>query len=176
MPSARQSPSPNRGPAAAAGNRRALIDAARELFAEEGFSVAFSAIAKRAGVGQASLYRHFESKERLALAVFDKNLADLEADPSLTLHDFLMRIAAQARMSASVLEAHALDPELAAPLQERLRGVITRILETELATERADPSVTVDDVVTATSMVAFHTAFAGDGDAAVALVERALTR
>lgn len=175
MPSPHQSPPNNRGPAAAAENRRALIDAARELFAEDGYSVPFSAVAKRAGVGQASLYRHFGSKEKLALAVFDENLAELEAD-DLTLHQFLAHIAAQARMSASVLEAHALDPIAAEPLQARLRGVITRVLTREQAADRVDPSVTADEIETATSMIAFHTAFAGDGEAAIALVERALAR
>lgn len=170
MPESRSNP----GPAAAPANRRALIDAARELFAEEGFQVAFSAIAKRAGVGQATLYRHFENKERLALAVFEENLAGLEQDRDLTLRAFLERIAAQARMSASILEAHALDPDLAAPLQQRLLGVIERILDAERDAGRLDPSVTAAEVATAVSMVAFHTAFAHDGAAAIALVERAL--
>ncbi|CAL8973664.1 hypothetical protein TESS_TESS_00475 [Tessaracoccus sp. O5.2] len=69
----------NRGPAAAADNRRAVLAAARELFAERGYHVPLQAIARRAGVGQGVLYRHFHSRIDLALAVFEDNLMRLEA-------------------------------------------------------------------------------------------------
>ncbi len=71
---------PNRGRAAGPENRRALIVAAREIYATEGPSAPFSAIAKRAGVGQGSLYRHFPDRISLAVAVFEDNIADLEVE------------------------------------------------------------------------------------------------
>ncbi|MGO1628191.1 helix-turn-helix domain-containing protein, partial [Microbacterium sp.] len=71
---AEERPRKNRGPAAAAENRRALIAAARAVFADGGFAVPFSAIARRAGVGQGSLYRHFPTKIALAAAVFDDDI------------------------------------------------------------------------------------------------------
>ncbi|BDZ54697.1 hypothetical protein GCM10025870_17700 [Agromyces marinus] len=70
---------PNRGPSAGPGNRLALIAAAREIFATDGLGAPFSAIAKRAGVGQGSLYRHFPDRLSLAVAVFDENIDELEA-------------------------------------------------------------------------------------------------
>lgn len=69
----------NRGPAAAAENRAALLASARRLFAEHGYRVPLSAIAKDAGVGQGSLYRHFPTRLDLALAIFEQNFAELEA-------------------------------------------------------------------------------------------------
>ncbi|QDB78010.1 TetR/AcrR family transcriptional regulator [Georgenia sp. 311] len=69
----------NRGPAAAADNRRALLRAARELFADKGYNVPLSAIAREAGVGQGVLYRHFPSRLDLAFAVFEENFAELTA-------------------------------------------------------------------------------------------------
>ena len=42
-------------------NREAILDAARELFADSA-DVAMSKIAKRAGVGQATLYRNFANR------------------------------------------------------------------------------------------------------------------
>ena len=69
---------PNRGPAAAAENRRAILASARILFAESGYGVPLQAIAKHAGVGQGVLYRHFPSRLDLASAVFDENLRELE--------------------------------------------------------------------------------------------------
>lgn len=69
----------NRGPAAAAANRRAILDAARRLFAERGYRTPLNAIARAAGVGQGVLYRHFPTRLDLAFAVFEENFAELEA-------------------------------------------------------------------------------------------------
>ncbi|MBN8882325.1 MAG: helix-turn-helix transcriptional regulator [Salana multivorans] len=71
-------PTANRGPAAAAANRAAILAAAQRLFASEGFLVPLSAIAREAGVGQGVLYRHFRGRTDLADAVFEDNLVALE--------------------------------------------------------------------------------------------------
>lgn len=67
----------NRGPAAAEANRAALVDAAEQLFAEQGYDVALSAVARAAGVGQGSLYRHFPTREGLAAAVVSRSMERL---------------------------------------------------------------------------------------------------
>lgn len=69
----------NRGPAAAAANRQAILTAARQLFAEQGFRVPLSSIGRAAGVSQGVLYRHFRGRLDLAIAVFEDNLRELEA-------------------------------------------------------------------------------------------------
>lgn len=71
-------PRRNRGPAAAAGNRAALLAAGREQFAAHGYDVPLSAVARAAGVSQGVLYRHFPSRVALALAVFSDNMDELE--------------------------------------------------------------------------------------------------
>lgn len=68
----------NRGPAAAAQNRAAIVKAARLLFAEHGYRVPLSAIARAAGVGQGVLYRHFPDRIGLARHVFEDNFRALE--------------------------------------------------------------------------------------------------
>jgi TetR/AcrR family transcriptional regulator, repressor of fatR-cypB operon len=51
--------------------RVAIIEAARDLFAERGFhGTAVPLIADRAGVGAGTIYRHFESKENLVNVVY----------------------------------------------------------------------------------------------------------
>lgn len=50
-------------------NRRALLDAARSVFLEEGPSVALDRIAKRAGVGIGTLYRRFPDRDALLVGV-----------------------------------------------------------------------------------------------------------
>jgi AcrR family transcriptional regulator len=46
-------------------NRERILRAAREVFSEEGAGVQIEAIARRAGVGVGTLYRHFPTKEAL---------------------------------------------------------------------------------------------------------------
>ncbi|MFD0020663.1 TetR family transcriptional regulator [Streptomyces sp. NPDC058382] len=68
----------NDGPKAAARNRAALVTAAREVFAEEGLEAPLSAIARRAGVGQGVLYRHFPDRTAVATAVLEENVRQVE--------------------------------------------------------------------------------------------------
>lgn len=70
-------PAANRGRAAAPDNRAALVASARRLFFSQGYGVALSAIAKDAGVGQGTLYRHFPSREALAQAVVAGTMDEL---------------------------------------------------------------------------------------------------
>jgi AcrR family transcriptional regulator len=51
--------------AEAARNDRRLLDAAREVFATQGFDAPVSAVARRAGLGMGSLYRRYGSKTEL---------------------------------------------------------------------------------------------------------------
>jgi AcrR family transcriptional regulator len=54
-------------------NRVALLDAAREVFAEKGLEAPLEEIARRAGVGIATLYRRFPTRGQLvAAALVDK--------------------------------------------------------------------------------------------------------
>lgn len=58
---------------AAAQNRAAIVDAARQLFAENPL-VPLNDIAKRAGVGPGTLYRHFPAREDLILAAYQRDI------------------------------------------------------------------------------------------------------
>ncbi|MFD3307210.1 TetR family transcriptional regulator [Streptomyces sp. NPDC058694] len=68
----------NDGPKAAARNRTALVAAAREIYAEHGLDAPLSAIARRAGVGQGVLYRHFPDRDAVAGAVLEENVRQIE--------------------------------------------------------------------------------------------------
>jgi AcrR family transcriptional regulator len=54
-----------------------LLDAAREAVDERGFDASLDDIAKRAGVGSGTLYRHFPSRMALMEAVFISRIEDL---------------------------------------------------------------------------------------------------
>ena len=59
--------------------RRALLDAAREVFAGQGFSEASIAdVVERAGSSVGSLYHHFGGKSELFLALWEEHQAALE--------------------------------------------------------------------------------------------------
>lgn len=51
-------------------NRQRIVEAAAMLYAEVGPDVSFNAIAQRAGIGNATLYRHFASHDELRQAVY----------------------------------------------------------------------------------------------------------
>ena len=79
-------------------NREAILEAARELFAEKGLAAEIREIADRAGVGVGSLYRHFESREGLIKAVMQAAAEDLvqrlrdaaeERDPKAALRGMI---------------------------------------------------------------------------------------
>lgn len=53
-------------------NRERLIQAAREVFAARGFDASMDDIARHAGLGVGTAYRHFANKYQLANAIFDK--------------------------------------------------------------------------------------------------------
>ncbi|WP_200308934.1 TetR/AcrR family transcriptional regulator [Streptomyces adelaidensis] len=60
-------------------NWELLVAAAHEVFTEQGLEAPLDVIARRAGVGNATLYRHFPSRAALIDAVFHDQLADTMA-------------------------------------------------------------------------------------------------
>lgn len=60
-------------------NVDALLSAAKEEFAEHGVDVPVRSIAARAGVGTATLYRHFPLRSDLIAAVFRREIDDVTA-------------------------------------------------------------------------------------------------
>ncbi|MFG2138764.1 TetR/AcrR family transcriptional regulator [Streptomyces sp. NPDC048650] len=98
-------------------NRALVLQAARSAFEEQGLGVPLGEIARRAGVGAGTVYRHFPSKEALFRAsVVDRiqlftdtarDLADVE-DPGGVFFRFLasvVRLAAQNQALCDALEA-----------------------------------------------------------------------
>lgn len=61
----------------AARNRQAIIGAARAVYAQRGLDTPFDDIAQAAGVGNATLYRHFPSRCALVGAVFAETLRQI---------------------------------------------------------------------------------------------------
>jgi AcrR family transcriptional regulator len=149
---------PNRGPSAAAENRAALVAAARELFATDGYDAPLTSIARTAGVGQGSLYRHFPDRTSLALAVFEEGVKELEAlaaEPGTTLDDMLALITEQTIASTvfiGMVSAPA-DPRIA-DVRDRVAELLRGLLVQAREAGRIRGYVTTDDVLTAVGMIA----------------------
>lgn len=59
-------------------NRVAILTAARQVFAEQGLRAPLEEIARRAGVGIATLYRRFPTRERLVAAALIEKITQFE--------------------------------------------------------------------------------------------------
>lgn len=133
--------------------------AALEVFAEGGIAAPLSAVAKRAGVGQGSLYRHFPDRVSLAVAAFEDNVAALEAlaaEPACALDDLLAVITRQIIDSVAFVDLvtpNTDDPRLVA-IAERVKAVLAGALRQARRAEKVSESVTADEIMLAVGMVA----------------------
>lgn len=59
-------------------NRERLIEAARVVFREQGYDASLDEVAKRAGVGPGTLYRHFATRENLVDAIMQSWVEQVE--------------------------------------------------------------------------------------------------
>ena len=81
-----------------------IVEVAREVFREQGYDASLDEVAKRAGVGPGTLYRHFPRRENLLDAVMqswvdkvtattDKALAHEGSDRDVLVHWFAQYVA-----------------------------------------------------------------------------------
>jgi AcrR family transcriptional regulator len=175
--------SPTRPPARrrdAEENRARIVAAAREVFASAGFDAPLDAIARRAGVGRATLYRNFPDRFALGAAIFDHNLTALEAlarEHRGRPDTFMTLLSA---MIDQQIEAHALVPALltgpSAPDLQALVRRVTRLLSAPLQRARAAGAVRRDlSIADVLSVLAMVSAVATD-DASVGSRRRRVMR
>lgn len=71
----------------AARNRQHIVTVARAAFTDEGLELPVRKIAQRAGLGVATVYRHFPSRSELVAAVLGEHVAACRADMRAALTD-----------------------------------------------------------------------------------------
>ncbi|MET9591097.1 helix-turn-helix domain-containing protein [Streptomyces sp. NPDC006516] len=144
-----------------------LLTEARASFAEHGTDASLEDVARRAGVGIGTLYRHFPNREALMNAVFQEALTALLARsreleraerPCTALVEWLGAIVthageyrglAQALMSASGNETSALTP-----CHVPLRQAGARLLARAQSSGSVRADVSVDDLLQLTNAIA----------------------
>lgn len=112
----------------AVSNRAAVLEAARTIFAENGLDAPLDLIAERAGVGRATLYRHFADRSELALAVLEADVEDLgrrtvaQGSEPQTFFWFLDRLAEHMILNAGLADVvrNVRSPDALTPLRQRL--------------------------------------------------------
>jgi len=140
-------------------NRERILDAARALFATAGPDVAMRDVARRAGVGLATVYRRFPTKEALAAeafadqmrcchAIIDAGLAD--PDPWRGLRLVIQRICElntrDKGVTAAVAAAFPTVLDLPAA-RARSLAALAELTRRAKATGRLRADFVVDDVI-----------------------------
>jgi AcrR family transcriptional regulator len=164
-------------------NVQKLLDAAREAFAAEGPNAPLDDIARAAGVGAGTLYRHFPTRLALLEAVYRDNVERLCADgdrlaatepPADALVDWLrafVGIVSQKRGLAAALSDEGHGRQLFADCHAMINATGTQLLDNAKAAGAVRDDVAINDVL---KMVG---AFAAAGEASPegsALSERLL--
>jgi AcrR family transcriptional regulator len=141
-------------------NRDLLLASAVRAFSEKGLDASLDAIAKNAGVGIGTLYRHFPTREALIEAAYRNELAavcDAASDLLASLPPVEAARAWMDRfidyMTAKIGMADALRAVIAsganpyAHSRERLNAVIEQLLSAAAATGEIRSDVKPDDVL-----------------------------
>lgn len=128
-------------------NRARVLEAAREAFATEGLAVPVDEIARRAGVGAGTVYRHFPTKESLFEAVVTDRIEALNtvgreavrsvangSDPGVEFFDFLLDLVSDAGTKMDLADAlvgagidlHQVTQDAAGELHSLLDELLTQ--------------------------------------------------
>jgi AcrR family transcriptional regulator len=142
-------------------NRERLVEIATAAFAAaDGTSVSLEAIAREAGVGIGTLYRHFPSREALVEAVYRTELAEVSASagellehhpPIVALRHWMNRyadfVAAKQGMAESLSAMFASGAVAPGDTRTSILGAVETLLKAGVADGSLRADVAADDVV-----------------------------
>ncbi len=143
-------------------NRERLIDAAKAAFAETGPDVSLEEIARQAGVGIGTLYRHFPTRDAIIEGVYRREVDQLAAAATKLLAEVPPAEALERWLRVSVdylatkkLIVPALNTltrgtsELVAHSGSNLRGALTLLVERAVASGEIRADVRPSDLLQA---------------------------
>src|SRR5882724_8759107 len=143
-------------------NRERLLEAAKAIFSAGGPDASLEAVARRAGVGIGTLYRHFPTREALFEAVYRREVQQLvelaeqlrsEAEPVEALRRWLLSYDELVTTKKGMLAALALavhgSSELYAYSFDRLTKAIDALLDRAVASGEIRADVGPEDLLRA---------------------------
>jgi AcrR family transcriptional regulator len=155
-------------------NRQLLIDAAKAGFSDVGLDVSLEEIARRAGVGIGTLYRHFPTREAVVEAVYRREVEHLaEAVPQLLqastagealhkwMHLFVDYIATKRIIAPSLAAATARTPALYTTSLELITGAISTLVKHAIASGDVRKDIDPSDLLRAMVGVSYGNPDAG---------------
>lgn len=141
-------------------NRERLLEAAKAGFSETGPDVTLDEIARRAGVGIGTLYRHFPTRDAIVEAVYRRDVQQLAAaagglletlSPGEALRAWLRLLVDY--VSAKKVIVAALSPASGGPTAlyaasgASITDAVTMLVERAIAAGDIRPDVTADDLM-----------------------------
>lgn len=171
----RKPAAPARKPRAdSARNRQLLIDAAKAGFSDVGLEVSLEEIARRAGVGIGTLYRHFPTREAVVEAVYRREVEHLaQAVPQLHetaaagealhqwMHLFVDYIATKRIIAPSLAAAAARKSSLHSTSAELITGAIATLVKRAIASGDVRKDIDPSDLLRALIGVSYNNPDAG---------------
>lgn len=143
-------------------NRARILDVALAELTRSA-DAPLTTIARKAGVGQGTLYRHFPTREALIIEVYQhesQQLADRAADlmaelaPDQALRDWMDKLAEYARTKATLAKAISgafLSPGPDNPSYAVVSAAIDQLLQANIEAGLIRPDITADDFILATA-------------------------
>ncbi|WP_231619246.1 TetR/AcrR family transcriptional regulator [Nonomuraea sp. SBT364] len=158
-------------------NADRIVAAAGALIAERGADASLEEIARRAGVGSATLHRHFPARQALLEAVFKDRVEALcakagdllaAADPGEALLAWLRAVGAHAvanrGLGASLMRGGG-DPALGGTCHDLITGAGEKLLVRARAAGAVRPGITIVQLLKLVSAISLATEHDPDGPA-----------
>src|SRR5688572_11943122 len=168
-------PAPRRQRSDAVRNRERVLCAARAALAQHGPDASLEEIARCAGVGIGTLYRHFPTRAALLEAVFRDSLDDLSAQGrglldapcpcdafTVWLHAQLHHATTYRSLAATVMITQLDDPGAGPSPCQQLRLTGAELLDRAQGIGAIRSDVDIDDVLRLVNGVAIVSEEAGD--------------
>ena len=146
-------------------NRDAIVASAARAFAERGPNASLEDIARDAGVGSATLHRHYPTRDALIAAVYRRQIEDLcasagdllachPADEALAewLRRFVSYVLARPGM-ATAIKAAACQMREFGDIRATLHSAVTRLAAPAITRGLIRPDITTSDILRALAAV-----------------------
>lgn len=168
-------------------NRRLLLEAAGDVFAEKGPGAPLDEVARRAGVGNATMYRNFPTRRELLVAVYAQEVEALRTSGETLLaggppgdalfgwvREFVQHVASKRDLALAVVDEPDARSELFRCWHETMHATASALLTRAQEAGAARPDVTAPDLLALANGVALAAADDAQIDHLLGIVRRGM--